>query len=592
MKWLLQNTAANNSEAQGPNLLRDIFSYDEVPKIPFDFKDVPLNPPDDIWITCTTFRDGQQARPPYTVKQILDLFTFLHRLGGPNGIIRQCEFFLYSEKDREAVRKCQELGFKFPEITGWIRAVKQDFALVKEMKLKETGILTSASDYHIYLKLGKDRKQAMESYLDIVKSALDIGIIPRCHLEDITRADFYGFIIPFVQKLMELSKESKIPIKIRACDTMGYGVPYSGAALPRSVSKLIYLLTKEGGVPPERLEWHGHNDFHKVLINASTAWLYGCCAANGTLLGFGERTGNPPIEGLIFEYIGLMGKANGIDTTVITEIAEYFKNEIGYQIPPNYPFAGKEFNTTAAGIHADGLIKNQEIYNIFDTGKILNRPMGITITDKSGAAGIAFWLNSHLNLSDEQKIPKNHPAVLKISEWIANQYSEGRNTSISTEEMVEQSRAYLPEYIESDFAKLKKKTGTMAKHLIGDLAENNDLKSADYKKSEIILEEFIKKNPFIQFIYVVGKNGLKITKTIVHPQDEELFKPLDTEENYSDRQWFKGAVKKGSAFVSDFYTSKLTNKLCITVSAPIKDKNEIIQGILGADIKFEDIAKL
>ncbi|OGB90485.1 histone-lysine N-methyltransferase [candidate division WOR-1 bacterium RIFCSPHIGHO2_01_FULL_53_15] len=575
-----------------PNLLRGLFPYEAVPKIAFDYQDVPLNPPDDIWITCTTFRDGQQARPPYSVKQIVDLFTFLHRLGGPKGIIRQSEFFLYSEKDREAVRKCQELGFQFPEITGWIRAVKNDFKLVKEMGLKETGILTSASDYHIFLKLGLDRKKAMESYLDIVKAALEIGVIPRCHLEDITRADFYGFILPFVQQLMALSKEAKIPIKVRACDTMGYGVPYAGAALPRSVGKLIYKLVKEGGVPPAQLEWHGHNDFHKVLINASTAWLYGCSAANGTLLGFGERTGNPPIEGLIIEYIGLMGKTNGIDTAVITEIAEYFKNEIGHVIPPNYPFVGSEFNTTAAGIHADGLIKNPEIYNIFDTGKILKRPMGITITDKSGAAGIAFWLNSHFGLTGEQMIPKNHPAVLKINDWVASQYSENRTTTISTGEMIEQVKLYLPEYIESDFAKLKKKTELEAKHLIEDLVAKKEIKSMVPALQEPALEEFLKKNAFIQFIYVVGQNGLKATKNIVHPQDAELFNKLSPDENYSDRPWFKGAVEAGGAFVTDFYTSKLTNKLCITVAAPIKGKGGKIMGILGADIKFEDIAKL
>lgn len=591
-KWMLQSKKLARGGQEPPNLLRDYFPYEEVPKIAFDDEDTPLNPPDDIWITCTTFRDGQQARPPYTVKQIVDLFTFLHRLGGPKGIVRQCEFFLYSEKDREAVRKCQELGFEFPEITGWIRAVKNDFKLVKEMGLKETGILTSASDYHIFLKLGMDRQKAMDSYLDIVKSALEIGVIPRCHLEDITRADFYGFIIPFVQKLMELSKEAKMPIKIRACDTMGYGVPYANSALPRSVAKLIYKLVQEGGVPPAQLEWHGHNDFHKVLINASTAWLYGCSAANGTLLGFGERTGNPPIEGLIMEYIGLKGKTDGIDTTVITEIADYFKNELGHLIPPNYPFVGSEFNTTAAGIHADGLIKNQEIYNIFDTAKLLNRPMGITITDKSGAAGIAFWLNSFLGLPEEQKIPKNHPAVQKISEWVAAQYAAGRTTTISAAEMAEQAKIYLPEYIESDFVKLKKKTEKMARHLIEDLVETKEIKSLDPDRQADRLEEFLKLHQFIQFIYFVGRNGQKTTRTIVHPPDVELFKKLPPDENYSDRAWFKGAAETGEAFVSDFYTSKLTNKLCITVAVPLKDSSGKLLGLLGADIKFEDIAKL
>lgn len=430
-----------------PNLFREIFNYVDVPKIVFNHRIVPMNPPEDIWITDTTFRDGQQSLPPFSVKQIVDLFDMMHRLGGSRGLIRQCEFFLYTDKDKEAVRKCLARGFRYPEITGWIRAVKEDFKLVKDMGLKETGILTSASDYHIFMKLKKTRKQAMDMYLGIVKSALEIGVIPRCHLEDITRADFYGFIVPFVQELMELSKEAKIPIKIRACDTLGYGVTYPGVALPRSVKGIIYGLVHHAEVPPEQLEWHGHNDFYRSLVNATTAWLYGCCAANGSLLGIGERTGNTPIEGLVMEYLALRGIKDDIDTTAITEIAEYFEKEIGYKIPDNQPFVGKNFNVTRAGIHADGLMKDEEIYNIFDTEKLLKRKVDIAITDKSGTAGIAEWINIHLKLEPSKKVTKEHPGVIKIREWVDAEYAKGRTTPISNQEMLDKTKEFLPEIL-------------------------------------------------------------------------------------------------------------------------------------------------
>jgi citrate (Re)-synthase len=304
-----------------PNLLRDIFPYHAVPRIVFDGAVEPLDPAPEFLITDTTFRDGQQARPPYTAGQIVDLFKMLHRLGGPRGVIRQSEFFLYSPVDREAVRKCLELGYEFPEITGWIRAVAGDLKLVREMGLKETGILSSCSDYHIFHKLKKTRRQALEEYLAIVQAALDAGVRIRCHLEDITRADIYGFVVPFVARLMDLGKASGIPVKIRLCDTLGFGLPFPGVALPRSVPKLASTLRKECGVPSQCLEWHGHNDFHKVLANATAAWLYGCTYANGTLLGYGERTGNPPLEGLVIDYVSLRGETNGVDLAVITEIA-------------------------------------------------------------------------------------------------------------------------------------------------------------------------------------------------------------------------------------------------------------------------------
>jgi len=430
-----------------PNLFREIYSYSEVPKIVFNHRIVPMNPPDDIWVTDTTFRDGQQSLPPFTVKQIVDLYEMMHKLGGSRGLIRQSEFFLYSDKDKEAVRKCLERGYKYPEITGWIRPVKNDFKLVKEIGLKETGILTSASDYHIFLKLKKTRAQAMDIYLGIVKSALEIGVIPRCHLEDITRADFYGFVVPFVQELMELSKEAKIPIKVRACDTLGYGVTYPGVALPRSVKGIIYGLVNLAEVPPEHLEWHGHNDFYHGLINATTAWLYGCCATNGALLGIGERTGNTPLEALVMEYLALRGIKDDIDTTVITDIAEYFEKEVGYKIADNKPFVGKSFNVTSAGIHADGLMKDKEIYNVFDTEKLLKRKVDIAVTDKSGTAGIAEWINLHLKLEEGRKVTKGHGGVIKIKEWVDSEYAKGRTTPISNQEMMEKTKEFLPELL-------------------------------------------------------------------------------------------------------------------------------------------------
>ncbi|MBW2645350.1 MAG: histone-lysine N-methyltransferase, partial [Deltaproteobacteria bacterium] len=331
-------------EIDEPNLQRGVFPYDTVSRIDFDFKMIAPDPADEFRISDSTFRDGQQARPPYTVDQITHIFDLLHRMGGPNGVIHQSEFFLYSKRDKEAVTKCLEKGYKYPEITGWIRANEKDLALVKKMGLKETGILTSVSDYHIFYKLNMTRKKAMAAYLKIVKKALDMGIVPRCHFEDVTRADIYGFCIPFAIELMKLREETGIDVKIRMCDTLGFGVTYPGAALPRSVPKLVRAFIEDAGVPGRLLEWHGHNDFHKVVINATTSWLYGCGAINGTLLGFGERTGNTPIEAVIMERIALTGETNGIDTTVITEMAAYFENELAYRVPPNYPFVGSEFN--------------------------------------------------------------------------------------------------------------------------------------------------------------------------------------------------------------------------------------------------------
>ena len=422
-------------DIKDPNLYRDFYTYADIPKVAFNHRRVPMGMPKDIWITDTSFRDGQQSVEPYSVEQIVELYKLLSRLGGPYGIIRQTEFFVYSKKDREAIAKCQELGLKFPEITTWIRATKEDFKLVRDLGIRETGILVSCSDYHIFKKLKKTRKQAMDGYLSAVAEAFEAGVMPRCHLEDITRADFYGFVVPFVNELMKMSREAKIPVRIRACDTMGYGVPFSEVALPRSVPGIIYGLQHYSDVPSEMLEWHGHNDFYKAVSNASTAWLYGASAVNCSLLGIGERTGNVPLEAMVMEYASLRGSLDGMDTTAITDIAEFFKREIGYNIPPMTPFVGENFNVTRAGIHADGLLKDEEIYNIFNTEKILNRPASVTVSKTSGLAGIAYWINQNYRLSPEEAIGKNDELVVELKKWIDLEYEDGRQTSLTTVEL-------------------------------------------------------------------------------------------------------------------------------------------------------------
>ena len=452
-------------DAEEPNLLTGTFPHDLPPlvrfcgkavefidgePVEFDFAAVKDRP---IYVTDTTFRDGQQSRPPYTLDQMVHIYDLMSRLSGPQGVVRQTEFFLYTKNDRETLDRCRALGHTYPECTGWIRAVKGDFRLVREAGLRETGMLTSSSDYHIFQKLKfNSRRECMESYCEVVNAAFEAGVRPRCHFEDITRADIEGFVLPFAERLVRMSEQvpEELSAKVRLCDTMGFGLPFPGAELPRSIPKLIWKLNREVGIPSDRLEWHGHNDFHKVNVNGTTAWLYGCDFVNTTLFGFGERTGNPPMEGAIFDYIALKGGLCGIDTTVITELADYMRS-IGLPIPDNYPFAGRAFNTTRAGIHAGGLRQDERIYNIFDTEALLNRPPRVAITDKSGADGVAHWVNEFFGLKGTERISKIK--VHRLARWVVDQYDvEGRLTAISDQELEAKTRDLLPEYWEKHAA--------------------------------------------------------------------------------------------------------------------------------------------
>ena len=568
------------ADSELPELFRDQFPYSQVPRILFDGVEVPLSPPSEIWITDTTFRDGQQARPPYTPRQIAAIYSLLHKLGGPKGIIRQSEFFLYSRRDQEAVRECLSLGHEFPEVTGWIRANPADLGIVKELGLKETGILTSASDYHIFLKLKTSRRKAMEEYLGVVKEALSAGLRIRCHLEDITRADIHGFCLPFAEELLKLSQGAGVPVKVRLCDTMGYGVTYPGAVLPRSIPRLVHAFVRELGYPSELLEWHGHNDFHKVHVNAATAWLYGVSALNATVLGFGERTGNPPLEAAVMEYIALRGTEDGMETRVIGEIADYFQAEVKAPIPANYPFVGAEFNTTRAGIHADGIMKNPEIYNIFDTEKILGRPVRVMVTDKSGMAGIAQWLNENVPMLTGIRfasLGKRHPGVRHIAAWVAEEYEQGRTTSISTEELIAQARHYLPHLFVSDFQRIKDAAVAKADALAREISASPAVQALQGAAMESFLRHVVKREASIQLVAITNTEGRRISQVHTQRGEKALFRNL-LSKDFRKHEWFVNVLENGQPYHSDLFFSKYTGRLIMTAALPLYAEDPLAAG--------------
>jgi isopropylmalate/homocitrate/citramalate synthase len=226
---------------------------------------------------------------------------------------------------------------------------------------------------------------------------------------------------------------------------MGLGITIPGTALPRSVPGIIYGLNHYADVPSECIEWHGHNDFYNAVNNSTTAWLYGASAINTSLFGIGERTGNTPLEAMVIEYAQMRGTTDEMDTTVITEIAEYYEKELDYPIPPRTPFVGKNFNMTQAGIHADGLLKDEEIYNIFNTDKLLNRPVGVAINQTSGTAGIAHWINSFFGFAGNKRLDKKDSRVMRIKEWVDDQYKNGRVTALGENELEEAVKQLAPE---------------------------------------------------------------------------------------------------------------------------------------------------
>jgi isopropylmalate/homocitrate/citramalate synthase len=414
-----------------PELFEAAFPRDGFPV--YEWTERPADLPPIVWTTETTHRDGQQGGLPLTVDQGIRIYELQCAFTGTTGALRQAEFFVYRDADRrmlEAALDRYRDGAPV-EPTTWIRASAKDAALVRDIGVRETGMLASASDYHTFHKFTPGgRRNAAHSYLDAVRSVFDAGLRPRLHLEDATRAP-REFVLPFVEAVLDVAsgyREVGAP-KFRICDTMGLGLPYEHVEWPRSVPRQVRAL-REAGVAAEELEFHPHNDLDLIVVNCLAALQAGCCAINGTLLGKGERSGNAPLEPVLVHAAGMGCLPELPDFRALNQLVELYQ-QMGQPVPAKYPLYGRDAHRTRAGIHADGLNKFWRMYAPFDVPRLLGRPLELSFTKDSGIAGLVFLVKQHTG----EEPSKDDPRLRSVHEELLRQFDAGRQTAVEWEEI-------------------------------------------------------------------------------------------------------------------------------------------------------------
>ena len=148
-----------------------------------------------------------------------------------------------------------------------------------------------------------------------------------------------------------------------------------------------------------------------------------------------------------------------------------------------------------------------------------------------------------------------------------------------------------PIFFESDFDRLKQKVENVAENVISPLRQHTVLISRDEGKIELLLQEIIEENPFIQLIIFTDPKGHRMIHNITQVTDQDKY--LDfTNDDFTACAWFKRPIEDGKIHITDLYVSKFTGRLCITVSTPVWDNEENMIGIIAFDIKFEEAVKL
>lgn len=396
-------------------------SYEEMPKVKF-----PCNG-GEVMISDSTIRDGSQMPGlVMTRKHRLTIYEYLHEIG-----IEKLECFVYNQRDKDVARAMLDRGYKCPQVTAWARSKKEDIDVVLSIDgIKETGILMSVSDVHIFDKIGmKSHEEAEERYLGALQYAVDHGLATRCHLEDLTRAD-WNFIRPFVKKILEIDKNSIL----RVCDTLGLGLPFPEADLPFGIPKIVSELKALGA---KNIETHIHDDYGLGVANSLAGYWYGANWSNLTFLGIGERAGNSELEKILIFFLTRMDGFKKYNPSKLVEFARYMEREVRLHVPRNKAIVGENVFAHESGIHTAGIIKNPFTYEPFPP-ELVGAKRKLMVGDSSGREVIKQKVEeiAATMMKLKVQIDKDDPRIQKIYEDIHRLYDkEGRRSAISDDEM-------------------------------------------------------------------------------------------------------------------------------------------------------------
>jgi homocitrate synthase NifV len=341
-----------------------------------------------IFLIDVTNRDGvQTAKLGLSKLEKTMINVFLNQMG-----VFQSEFgFPTTRHERNYLNanlELAEMGIISPmRLEGWIRAIVPDveMAFSRIPKIKHLNLSISTSDQMINGKFQgrKNRKDIINDMAAAVdaawgKGAESIGV----NAEDASRTDI-DYLIEFGQAAKEHGAN-----RIRYCDTLGYDNPFS-------IYETAYRMAKEIGLP---VELHCHGDLGMAVAN-SIAGAKGVvdggqdAYVNTTVNGIGERAGNADLVATILAITKSKGfnekysLGGNIDLSMAHRICKFASYAFGVPIPINQPGVGANAFAHESGIHADGVLKDPENYELYGFEELGRRQWEIVETGREICAG-------------------------------------------------------------------------------------------------------------------------------------------------------------------------------------------------------------
>ncbi len=315
----------------------------------------------------TTLRDGEQSPgATMTSAEKLEVARSLASLGVD---IIEAGFPAASPDDLEAVRRIavevgnpaegKEKG-NVPVICGLARATRHDidraWEAVREAQKPRIHTFLATSEIHMKHKLNMDRRQVVERVAEMVAYARSLCPDVEFSPEDAGRSD-----PDFLYEVLGVAIAAGATT-LNIPDTVGYTTPDEFGAL------IAGIIAHTPGMSDEiTVSVHTHDDLGMATANALAGIRAGARQAEVTINGIGERAGNTSLEEVVMALKTrhpVFGLETGIDTTQILRISKLVSNYTGIPVQPNKAIVGANAFAHEAGIHQDGMLKNQMTYEI------------------------------------------------------------------------------------------------------------------------------------------------------------------------------------------------------------------------------------
>jgi D-citramalate synthase len=287
-----------------------------------------------------------------------------------------------SADERAAISRVTDLELD-ATVTSFARGVKNDIDLAMEAGVDGVNLVVPASDRHVEGKVGSDRESVRERTAELVEYATDHDLWVEVIGEDGSRAE-----LSFLLDLAEVSLDAGAD---RFCyaDTVGHASPENAY---ERVSKLAEL----GPVSA-----HTHDDLGLGVTNAMASMAAGADLVHATVNGIGERAGNVALE----EVAIALWHCYGLDTVELAELyplAERVADATGIPLPPNKAVVGQNTFTHESGIHTDGTLKDEAMYEPYQP-ETVGRERRLVLGKHAGRAGVRAALAEHdVEVSEEE----------------------------------------------------------------------------------------------------------------------------------------------------------------------------------------------